>query len=228
MRYFILTALIIASSFCPRLQAAEKVPDPSVIDYFNELVFGNEFGKQNPNCKKWVSDIKIYTSGHCPDYLETELDSIIIEINQLITDIELIRVDDKNEANFQIFFGPAKKYIKIEPAAAPYVESNYGLFWIYWNNKNEIYKGSMYVDLERTKIIEAQKHLLREELTQSLGIMNDSNRYPKSVFFQDWTRTTEYLEIDRQVIKILYHPKIKPNMTRQQFNKIIMAKDFFE
>ena len=63
----------------------------------------------------------------------------------------------------------------------------------------------MYVDTERANAIE-QRHLLREEFTQSLGLAKDSERYPSSIFQSDWTRTTSYTELDRELIRLLYHP----------------------
>ena len=63
----------------------------------------------------------------------------------------------------------------------------------------------MYVDTERCTSIDAQKHLLREELTQSLGLFNDSDKYPNSIFQQAWTETTEYSEIDIKMIHMLYN-----------------------
>ena len=62
----------------------------------------------------------------------------------------------------------------------------------------------MYVDIYRANDQE-QKHLLREELTQSLGLFNDSYKYPESIFYQDWTTTTEYAQIDRELIDMLYN-----------------------
>ena len=63
----------------------------------------------------------------------------------------------------------------------------------------------MYVDLFRNSDVESYKHLLREELTQSLGLFNDSWDYPESIFYQCWTTTTEYAPIDRELIDMLYN-----------------------
>jgi Protein of unknown function (DUF2927) len=189
-------------------------------DYFNEIAFGSEFGSSEVFCKKWVDDVDIYVSGEIPQYLNDELINILEELNELIKSVELRIVYSKEQANYIIFFGPGEKYAEIEPAAEPYVEDNWGLFWVYWSSNNEIYRGSMYVDTERTMSKDAQKHLLREELTQSLGLMIDSNKYADSIFYQGWTITTEYSDIDRSVISLLYNEKINPNMNRDDINRI--------
>ena len=199
-----------------------------IVEYFNELVFGSEFGASNKRCKKWVKNIKIFVAGKYPTYLDAELNKIIKEINNLTGVVKLLRVTSKQDANYVIYFGSGKDYSKIEPNARPYVKDNYGLFWVYWNSNNEIYKGSMYVALMGARDENTQKHLLREELTQSLGIMNDSDKYSKSIFYQGWTHTTEYLEIDKHIIKLLYNQALEANMTKQEINKIIQSKSLLD
>ena len=63
----------------------------------------------------------------------------------------------------------------------------------------------MYVDLDRCTSITGQKHLLREELTQSLGLKNDTYDYPESIFYQNWTEITDFAPIDRRLIDMLYN-----------------------
>ena len=201
--------------------AAEQVNQ--LLDYFNEVAFDTEFGDSTQKIAKWVTDVKIFVSGEYPPYLDAELTRIINEINDLSESIQLSRTPFKDKANYQIYFGTGAEYAQIEPSAKAYVDDNFGLLWVYWNANNEIYQGSMYVDIERTGDQDAQKHLLREELTQSLGLLNDSYTYSDSIFYQDWTQTTEYSEIDKQVIKVLYSKKIKPGMTKQEVNHVVKS-----
>ena len=73
----------------------------------------------------------------------------------------------------------------------------------------------MYVDIFRADL-PGQKHLLREELTQSLGLGNDSPQYIESIFQSAWTTTTSYSMLDKDVIRLLYHPEMnigKGNLT---------------
>ncbi|NOQ36649.1 MAG: DUF2927 domain-containing protein [Methylococcaceae bacterium] len=203
---------------------AKAMTNHDVIEYFNELAFGSEFGGESKRCSKWATNMKIFVAGKPPAYLDKELDKIIKEINTLISPIKLLRVNSKRESNYIIFFGSGEGYTNIEPKAKAYIDENWGLFWVYSNRNNEIFRGTMYVDIFRTKNKNAQKHLLREELTQSLGIMNDSYKYSDSMFYQKWSHPTSYSAIDKQVIKLLYNPAIKPNMTKSEINKLIASK----
>lgn len=168
--------------------------------YFNKIVLESEFGGQRETAFKWTVDLKIYVDGEKPEYLVEELKDIVSELNSMINPIELKIVSTKSEANYFVFFGSHEdfkaKYDLIFPSR---LDHNFGYFEVYRQS------GNMYVDLYRTSDKEAHKHLLREELTQSLGLLNDSYDYPESIFYQGWTTTTEYAPIDRELIDMLYN-----------------------
>tara|TARA_B100001093_G_scaffold520464_1_gene616279 strand:+ start:7859 stop:8116 length:258 start_codon:yes stop_codon:yes gene_type:complete len=78
----------------------------------------------------------------------------------------------------------------------------------------------MYVDINRANLAE-QKHLLREELTQSLGLARDSQKYPESIFQSAWTTTTKYTSIDSDLIRLLYHPDMRIGLTKDQVDVVL-------
>ena len=51
----------------------------------------------------------------------------------------------------------------------------------------------------------AQRSILREELTQSLGLCNDSWKCPNSMFYQGWSNNTEFSDLDEEIIQMLYN-----------------------
>jgi len=90
-----------------------------------------------------------------------------------------------------------------------------------WHDDNYvIYNASILVssaDITQNE----RSHLIREELTQSLGLMNDSNKYKNSIFYQEWTDVTDFSEIDKSIIKLLYQKKVKPGMSKEQVLKVL-------
>lgn len=78
----------------------------------------------------------------------------------------------------------------------------------------------MYIDVSRANLT-VQKHLLREELTQSLGLARDSQEYVESIFQSAWTTTNEYAEIDRDLIRLLYHPQMNIGLNETQADKVL-------
>ena len=180
----------------------EKYSDESV-KYFNSVATKSEFssGKFQPH--RWRKDMKIYVKGDKPDYLMSELNKIVGELNDIINTINIKVVNSESESNFVIFFGGQSGYNEICSSSIGLTEHNYGLFVV--SGGVSIGGGSMYVDTERSSTTSAKKHLLREELTQSLGLFNDTYDYPNSIFYQGWTETNQYAPIDIELISMLYN-----------------------
>ncbi|MEC7069111.1 MAG: DUF2927 domain-containing protein [Bacteroidota bacterium] len=180
-----------------------------VINYFKDIALGFEFGTASAITRKWKSPLNIFVGGKDSPALNQELIRIKDEINNLAKDgFKISIVNDSIASNYYIFFGSGQEYAQIYPNLANYVANNWGLFNIYWSSDNVLNYGHMYVDTQRANPQE-QMHLLREELTQSLGLGKDSEKYPNSIFQSSWTQTTEYLPIDRELIRLLYHPEMK-------------------
>jgi len=176
---------------------------PEAKEYFKKVAYGNEFNSGNTSLKKWNQDVKIYVFGDKRDYLMSELKDIVSELNGLISTINITIVSNESDANLIVLFGSAQEYNEFESNSVGYTDQNQGLFIVY--GREELTHATMYVDIERTSTNDGQKHLLREELTQSLGLCNDSYDYPESIFYQGWTETTEYSEIDKELIQMLYN-----------------------
>ena len=192
-----------------------------VVDYFVDIALGFEFGNSPKIVRKWRTSMRIYAGGQGSEELLGELDSIIVELDELTgANLSITQVNSIQESNYYVFFGTASEYATRYPEQADFVDNNWGLFWINWNGSQELTSGHMYVDITRANPVE-QRHLLREELTQSLGLARDSYEYESSIFQQDWTRVTEYAEIDRELIKLLYHPRVRPGMNETQVRPIL-------
>ena len=178
----------------------EKQRSPEAIEYFNEIVMNTEFNGARKTAYTWKSDMKIYVDGEKQDYLMDELNRIVSELNGIINSIEIKIVSSPSQANYIIYFGSHIDFKnKYDLGSPEHLENNWGYFETY------TYSGLMYVDLVRNDDKESHKHLLREELTQSLGLFNDSYEYPESIFYQGWTTTTEFAPIDRELIDMLYN-----------------------
>ncbi|MBX2816392.1 MAG: DUF2927 domain-containing protein, partial [Saprospiraceae bacterium] len=150
--------------------------------------------------------------------LDVELDRIIAEINDLSQTIALRRVRNGETANFNVFLTDADTYGQFEANAVPDLGSNWGYVYVYWTGA-VITRGSMYVDTKRNTDLDCMKHLLREELTQALGLLQDSSTHPESIFYQPWTCGFEYAEIDQAVIALLLSPNISAGDSRSEVRR---------
>ena len=195
--------------------------DNSVIDYFKEVALGFEFGNGDDVTRRWTSELRIFVGGVPNLELMDELKIIKEEINDLATNgFKINIVLDSSKSNYYLYFGNGSKYAKLFPNQSDLVISNWGLFSVFWNGQNQFTSGHMYVDVIRANLT-AQKHLLREELTQSLGLGRDSPLYSESIFQSGWTTTTEYADIDKDLIRLLYHPKMALGMDEKQVESVL-------
>ena len=191
--------------------------------YLLEISLGSEFGGPSDILRKWAQDIEIYLVNPEVGHLVEECEKVIDEINALSSSIRLRRVENQEQAEFVIFFSDGDTYVNHEPNAKNHVAGNRGLVWIYWNGRSEINRGSMYVDITQVLDQDCQKHLLREELTQGLGLLNDSFKYSESIFQQNWTCSPSYAEIDRELLKIFLNEDVRPGMTRLELENYLRS-----
>ncbi|MEM9674557.1 MAG: DUF2927 domain-containing protein [Bacteroidota bacterium] len=185
--------------------------------YFLRISLEGELSGVPPVVKKWNQNINIFVVDTTYSELMDELDQIVDEINDLSATVTLRRAKTRVESNYLIYFGNTLTYATdYEPAAASLVEreTNKGAFWIYWDGNYRIIRGSMYVNTEREQLLNCQKHTLREEITQSLGLMQDTDDFPTSIFYQSRSCGTQYADIDKQLIRWQLSEEIKAGMNR--------------
>jgi len=176
------------------------------IEYFNEIALGFEFGDFSEVTRKWKKPMKVFAGGRPSDDNVTELQLVRDEINMLVTDgfrIEL--VSDSANCNFYIHFGSREDYVSFFPEISTLIGGSNGISYPYFNRRAELIGGHMLVDNTRTSLSE-QRHLIREELTQSIGLARHSVRYKNSVFLRSGNSVTAYADIDRELVRLLYHP----------------------
>jgi len=181
------------------------------MEYFQEIAFGSEWGQSDFPIRKWNTDPRIKVFGNPSEKDMGALKDTINDINTLQDHIEL-RLVDKNP-NIKIYFVPLEDFDQYVDNPK---EGNWGLFYYWWES------GSYVVDEAEILIStdkpsqKARQHLVREELTQTLGLPRDSYSYPKSMFFQDYTTVTEFTALDKQLIQMLYEDQIQAGMTPKE------------
>lgn len=194
-----------------------------VIGYFKDVALGFEFGDASHVSRKWEKDMKIFVGGTPSAEIMNELDRIITEVNLLTAndDFKILTTSDTTQSNCYLFFGAGNDFSKVIPSATAEIESNLGVFYVWYDDDDIIYRAVVYVDIYRATAANIQKHLLREELTQSLGLARDSKKYPESIFQQDWTDVTEYAPIDRDLIRLLYDPDMETGMDENSIEPVL-------
>lgn len=180
-----------------------------LVDYFQLVALGSEYGNDLPLVKKWKVPMQLYVNDQSNTTLMTELVSIIEELNGLFIDgFQIVMTDDSLAANYHVFLGEVDAYKRKYPSVAHLIGENRGLFTIQSDEKFNITSGHMFVETKAGIALRYQKHILREELTQSLGLPNDIKYYAESIFYEKWTDIQKYSDLDKETIRLLYHPRM--------------------
>lgn len=178
------------------------------IDYFIELAFESEYGLGGGVLRRWRSDtgLRVRLMGNVTATDQIVIESVRTEIERL-TPLRIQLVEDS--AMVEMHFVRQIRFREILPDAPP---GNAGLVWVWWDPDDYLCRS---VVLIATDVTDRQRsHLIREELTQALGLLEDSNMYPESVFYQDGSsQADEYSSLDRAAIELLYRDELRVGMT---------------
>lgn len=139
------------------------------------------------------------------DTTEEDLKTIEVVVQELramgATGLQLV----PSGGNVQIHFADPAQFSRIEPN---YKAGNLG-FFSHDGDRGKVLITSASTTLNGKPTITQQErsHLIREELTQLItGLGKDSEQYPDSIFYQQWTDTTQYSELDKAVIRMALNP----------------------
>jgi hypothetical protein len=174
-------------------------------EYFNEVAYGSDamIGSQTQIITKWEKNINMFIEGHytTQDLIETK--NIVSELNTLLSGIKITIIKNKLESNSIVYFGDFntfnKKYLN---GTSGNINCNgyCGIFGLYGSPIIESVK--IFISSNTNSI--DRKHAIIEEITQSLGLSNDSWKYPDSMFYEGYSTTDKLSKIDKEVIKMLY------------------------
>ena len=177
-----------------------------VDEYYNEICHNTEFSGELEKPYIFKKDVYIYVVGdNKPDYLMKELYKVVDELNVLIESVEIYITNDRNKENALVYFGDPDKYVEYmdKPYRRKFLKSNWGAAWISPYDY-DIRSVDIFVNTKQSTEIFA-RHLIREELTQSLGFPNDSYEYEDSIFYGSYSDVLEFSDLDKQIIRRHYN-----------------------
>lgn len=236
--------IIVVSILCGGLFIYKMINSPEkinlnnyeekLIDYFEEVALNSEFGKSPKRIIKWNSKMLLYIYKNKEYKVQVDkILEVIKDINQ-ITDknFKIEIVDNESKANSIIFLGSKNQMKKVYPSFFDGVENNLtGLVDIEFDLGNyEITSSKIFIDTGES--IEVQLSTIIEEITQSIGLPADSETYPNSIFYEnqilDGNLNEKLSLIDIDIVKLLYHPRIKSGYNTLQvkntFKRILKSE----
>lgn len=212
-----------------------------LVDYFDTIVFRSEFEsvKASKVIKKWTGPIRLGIRSFVEEKKEEKgkvtkhlkpvkvkkpyLRFIKNHLNSLVrtTGLKTEAADNSGKPpNFIINFMPRDQLgnpnlADVDPKLLNKLASQGGCYFLMWadGKTGSVRKAIIVVNSERLLI--RINHCLLEEMTQSLGLPNDTN-FIKVSIFSDSSRRTELTPTDKLILKVLYDPRMKAGLPRDQ------------
>lgn len=224
---FLIAALL--STSCKREPVEPACPDlpesfvPSQTQaLFLDLTFDQEFGQASERLRKWDGPISVSIEGDPPAAVRQEVRRVMAELAALSTAIVIDTVATVGAANLRLFLGKMEDYVAlVEPAAAGLAEGNSGFATIAWDDTDEITRASACVDIVNFPDPLLHRHVLREELAQALGLINDTELEEESIFHQFIDTRTAYSALDSLMIRYMLGDDLRPGMCPEAVMAIV-------
>lgn len=217
---------IILSGFLHRPSDAE------VIHSFDIIAFGNEFtGERFSKVRKWVEPIRVGIQGEVPNFLEADVRQHIGELNQItghpvelyysyaMEKSGLLAKDfNRNKVNVVLLFlDKAKiqasilKYFDYNRLEVDRMIQSSICFAKFFKRNSEIRSAVVIFPASHSR--EVMRACVVEELTQIMGLPNDSDLVPESIF-NDHSPYNELTKLDKLMLRILYDRRITVGMDK--------------
>jgi hypothetical protein len=184
------------------------------LDAFREIAFTSEYGGTTDEIRKWTKPIRAEVLGAPTDEDRAALARAMGGLNavQGFPGIDLAQ----DGITMEIWFVPLEDMAEHLPE---YVPGNWGFFSTNWNNSG-ITHATIAIATDVTDQM-ARNHLIFEEVLQSTGLMQDSLRYPDSIFYGEWTTVQAPSALDWELLGMLYMPQLEQGMPSIEAMRIL-------
>ncbi|MDP2892504.1 MAG: DUF2927 domain-containing protein [Bacillota bacterium] len=200
-----------SESASPSASPVESISPQQALEYFSIVALQSEYGGGSSEgiVRRWERPIIVEVRGQ-PTV--EDMDTLTAHLNML-NDIEgmpdITITEEAGSGNYIINFVPLDDMGTVIPS---YVEDNWGYVSLSWDsNSRRITKANVAIATDVTNQIR-RNHLILEEVTQGLGLLNDSPLYQDSIYQIDWTETQQLSQLDYLIIEMLYSPAVYAGM----------------
>lgn len=190
----------------------------NLIEYFKEIALNTEYDDNPERVIKWRQPMSlfVYMEKDSEEQMEV-VRNTLAKINELVSDgFKVSLTEDITKSNAVLYLCNKDRVRELAPKFYELLEDDLlgdytGMTYVEFKWSNfVITKALIFIDEEAT--IDEQKSAIVEEVTQSIGLLNDSKKYSDSVFYEDedGIENMDYSQMDRDIISLLYSDKMMP------------------
>lgn len=190
-----------------------------VILYFNEVCLDSEFvnGGDPSYIQKWTDPIYYTLYGEYTDEDLSTLSSFVNWLNAIEGFPGICEAQVPEDANLRIHFCSQTEMIDLMGDK----------FWgtdgavTFWYMFDEIYDA---VICYRTDLDQHLRNsVILEEIYNGLGPIQDTALRPDSIIYSEFSQPQWLSPVDELLLRLLYHPDIRPGMNTQQCEQVIRS-----
>jgi hypothetical protein len=219
------TTLLLALLFLLPATPGRAFSDAELIGGFMRTVFGSEYpswGWQAGMVKKYVKPVRVYVDDRSSARRGSEVVAFVRTLPRLIDGLQVFVVADPAAANYRIFVIDRADYRRVVSREVyARTTSDYApgrcLVRVVSSHSGITRSDAAIVADEGDFLFH---RCLVEEVLQGLGPVNDDGALPESVF-NDRSKHSTFTSFDRHILNMLYHPLIRPGMTREQSAEVL-------
>jgi hypothetical protein len=201
--------------------------DAELIDGFNRTVFGSEypsFGWQGSIVKKYTGPVSLYVDDRSAERRGGDVVAFVRTLPSLIRGLKINIVSNPDEANYRVIVLDRRDYRRVVTRdvygrPSSHFAPGKCLVRVVSNNSGILRSDAVIVADNGEFLFQRCKV---EEVLQGLGPVNDDRTLSHSVF-NDSSRHSTFTSFDRHILNMLYHPLIRPGMTRSEVRRFLPA-----
>lgn len=193
---------------------------------FYNVALQHEYSSGTKPLAKWQQPIKIWIDHRVGDKeLHQELAELHIQHLAQVTQHPISLVDKESEANVKWIYTRQSKWISestrvLNLKSIEHLNSAICTAGYRTNAKGEIVYAGIIIPVDQARSRGKLVACIVEEITQVLGLPNDSDTAYPSIF-NDHTPEDLLSPLDVVLLQLLYEPELKPGMTKAQVKPIV-------
>ena len=221
-----LAALLFTGAVALAADPARQFSDAELIDGFNRTVFGAESGgsaRDKDKVKKFAGPVLVHIVNLSERDRSAEVRQFLKQLGGSVRNLSFKTTRSEKNANMVVFLVDRADYRSVIEQTIP---PDYDTRFLKMNDCSAVVSASGYrMDLAFVFLVVNEtnrsfRHCLVEEITQSLGPVNDDWRLKNSIF-NDYSRLNDFGVFDWYILNMLYDKRIKPGMSRADANKVL-------
>jgi hypothetical protein len=195
-------------------QGRSTWPAPEVlVRQFERIAFSSEFGGEYRAGRliRWEGPIRVRLAGDFPERFRAEVERQLAEL-RLLSGLALELgggAAEGPQAGMTVEFSTSRGGTTFDPDAPCRT--------LIWETGYVIRRVQIYITPFPAEV---RRHCIAEELTQALGLADDS-RIVRDSIFNDASARQRIAPWDAFMVRILYDPRLKPGMARAEAMPIV-------